>query len=56
MAVVLIEFPEPEAAPQLAPEPVAAQVQVTPVSAAGTESVTNALVAVDGPALATEIV
>ena len=46
-------LPEPEAAEHAAPAPVAAHVHVTPVMAEGTVSVSNAEVAVDGPALVT---
>ena len=50
---VEITLPEPEAALQVAPAPLAAHVHVTPVMAEGTVSVSSAEVAVDGPALVT---
>ena len=53
VAEVAIALPLPLAAPHDAPEPVATQLHETPVIAAGTVSVIDALVAVDGPALAT---
>jgi hypothetical protein len=52
-AVVLIVLPLPEAAPHVAPPTSEPHVQETPVSAAGTVSVTIAPVAVSGPALLT---
>ena len=45
-------MPEPEAAPQ-APVPLIAQVQVTPVTAAGTVSLTVAPVTLEGPLFVT---
>ena len=45
--------PDPPAAAQLAPAPLAAHVHAPPTRAAGSASVTSAFVAVDGPAFAT---
>jgi hypothetical protein len=52
---VVERFPLPDGAPQL-DAPLDEHVQVTPVIAAGTVSVTGAAVAVDGPALVMVIV
>ena len=51
VAVVDNVLPDPDAAPHAAPAPLGAQVHVTPVMVAGKVSVTNALVAVEGPPL-----